>query len=89
MLYLLLIIFSGALVGYALRKFPQMKHVGTVITIIIIALLFLLGVSVGANEKVLSNFSVIGFDAMIIAVGGILGTLLCAWWVYKSFFKSK
>ena len=89
MVTLFLIILSGVAVGYALRHIPQMQHVSVAITIIITILLLLLGISVGANEKILSNFSVIGFDALLLAVGGIFGTLLCAWWVYKFFFKTK
>ena len=89
MLTLFLIILSGVLVGYLLRKVPQMRYVGVVMTIIITLLLFLLGISVGANEKVIHNFSMIGFDALAITIGGIVGTLLCAWWVYMYFFKPK
>lgn len=89
MLSLFLIILSGVLVGYALKRIPQMHHISVIITAIITLLLFLLGVSVGANEEVLNNFSAIGLDALLLAVGGILGTLLCAWWVYRAFFYKK
>lgn len=75
--------------GYFVRKIPQVKYVGTVITFIIMLLLFFLGVSVGANEQVVKNFSSIGFDALIITLGGTLGTVLCAWFVYERFFKRK
>jgi hypothetical protein len=89
MLSLFLIILSGVVVGYALRRVPQMRYTGVVISVVIVLLLFLLGTSVGANEEVLNNFPVIGFDAFVLAAGAISGTLLCAWWVYKCFFKSK
>lgn len=89
MLNIILIILSGVVVGYFVRKIPQVKYVGTVITFIIMLLLFFLGVSVGANEQVVKNFSSIGFDALIITLGGTLGTVLCAWFVYERFFKRK
>jgi uncharacterized membrane protein YbjE (DUF340 family) len=77
------------LVGYLLRRIPQMQHVGVVLNVIIVLLLFFLGVSVGANEEVLNNFPVIGFDAFVLTVGALMGTLLCAWWVYNKFFKNQ
>lgn len=89
MLNIILIILSGVVVGYFVRKIPQVKYVGTIISMIIMLLLFFLGVSVGANEQVVKNFSSIGFDALIITLGGTLGTVLCAWFVYKRFFKRK
>lgn len=89
MLNIILIILSGVVVGYFVRNIPRVKHVGTAISIIIMLLLFFLGVSVGANEEVVRNFSSIGMDALIITLGGTSGTVLCAWWVYRSFFKKK
>ena len=89
MLNIILILLSGVVVGYFVRKIPQVKYVGTVIGLIIMLLLFFLGVSVGANEQVVKNFSIIGFDAFIITIGGTLGTVLCAWFVYERFFKRK
>ncbi|MGI6046542.1 MAG: LysO family transporter [Petrimonas sp.] len=89
MLNIILIILSGVVVGYFVRKIPQVKYVGTIISLIIILLLFFLGVSVGANEQVVNNFSSIGLDALIITLGGTVGTILCAWWVYVRFFNRK
>lgn len=89
MLNIILIILSGVVVGYFVRKIPQVKYVGTVISLIIMLLLFFLGVSVGANEQVVKNFSSIGLDALIITLGGTIGTVLCAWFVYERFFKRK
>ena len=89
MLHIILIILSGVTAGYFVRNIPQMKYVGVVISLIIMLLLFFLGVSVGANEQVVKNFSSIGLDAFIITIGGTLGTILCAWWVYIRFFKRR
>ena len=89
MLNIILIILSGIVVGYFIRKIPQVKYAGNVISLIIMLLLFFMGVSVGANEQVISNFSSIGFDALIITLGGTIATILCAWLVYSMFFKGK
>lgn len=74
-------------VGYFIRNVSLTKYVGAVIGFIILLLLFFLGISVGSNEQVIKNFSSIGLDALIITLGGISGTVLCAWWVYEKFFK--
>lgn len=89
MLHIILIILSGVLVGYFVREVPQVKHVGLVISIIIMLLLFFLGVSVGANRQVVDNFAQIGIDAFLITLGGIVGSILCAWWIYYRFFRQK
>lgn len=87
MLNIIIIILSGVVVGYFVRKIPQARYVGAIISLIIMLLLFFLGVSVGANEQVVGNFSSIGLDALIITLGGTLGTIFCARWVYVRFFR--
>lgn len=89
MLNIILIILSGIIVGYFVRNIAQIKYVSAAISIIIMLLLFFLGVSVGANEQVVNNFSSIGLDALLITLGATLGTILCSWWVYSVFFKRK
>lgn len=89
MLHIILFILAGILVGYILRNKGFVKHIGTALGIIIMLLLFFLGVSVGSNEQVVNNFALIGLDAFVLTIGGTLGSILCAWWVYVSFFKKK
>lgn len=87
MLYIFAFILSGAVAGYLLRNRPATKHVGKVINIIIILLLFFLGVSTGSNQQVIRNFRFIGFDAFMIALAGTAGSILCAWLLYEKFFR--
>ncbi|MDD2476588.1 MAG: LysO family transporter [Dysgonamonadaceae bacterium] len=82
-------IFSGVLVGYLIRKRTFIKHVGSIISLIIVFLLFFLGVAVGVNKQIIENFANIGLDAFAIAVGTSTGSVLCAWFVYNRFFKQK
>jgi|AGTN01.1.fsa_nt_gi Membrane protein of unknown function (DUF340). len=89
MLPIILCIVTGILAGYLLRKAPFVKYTGTLLNVVIMLLLFFLGISLGANEQVVKNFAVIGLDALILTVGGTLGSLLCAKWVYRRFFKNK
>jgi len=86
MIYILLCIVAGIAVGYLAKKSAIVKYTGSLLSVTIMLLLFFLGLSVGSNEQVVSNFTAIGLDAFLLTVGGTLGSLLCAKWVYKKFF---
>ncbi len=89
MLSIFTFILSGVAVGYLVRNKTHKKHVGSIINVIIIVLLFFLGVAVGANKQIVENFATIGFDAFAIAFASTLGSILCAWFIFNRFFKSK
>lgn len=89
MIHILAIIFAGIAVGYLLRKRPWTVHIGSGLTIVIMLLLFFLGVSVGNNEQVIRNFGNIGLDAFLLTVGATIGSVVCAWGVYRLFFKHR
>lgn len=82
MIQIILCILAGILAGYAVRNRKFVKHTAAVSSVVIALLLFFLGVSVGSNEQVLNNFAIIGLDAFVLTVGGTLGSLLCAKWIY-------
>ncbi len=87
MVPILLCILSGIVVGYIARGQKFLKHIGPVLSVVIALLLFSLGVSVGSNEQVLNNFATIGIEALLLTIGGTLGSLFCAKWIYTRFFK--
>lgn len=89
MIQILLSIFSGVAVGYAVRRSAFTKYVSRIIQIIIMLLLFFLGISVGSNKEVVNNFGAIGFDAFVISSLATLGSLIGAKLVYKLFFERK
>ena len=89
MLSIFAFIILGIVAGYLLRNSKFVKHIGILLTIVIMALLFFLGISVGGNKQLVDNFVNIGWDAFLLTVGGTLGSVLCAWWVYRKFFKDK
>ncbi|MGQ1888841.1 LysO family transporter [Thermophagus sp. OGC60D27] len=83
--------FLGLLIGYLFfrnrNKFRKFLDSGVNWTIYL--LLFLLGISVGRKEEILNNFSKIGLDAIVLALGAILGSILLAFVVYKWFFENR
>ena len=86
MINILLCILAGIAVGYLARERTAVKYTGSLLRVTIMLLLFFLGLSVGSNEQVVNNFTAIGLDAFLLTVGGTLGSLFCAKWVYKKFF---
>lgn len=89
MIQIIACILVGVLFGYAFRGRSFMKRIGTLLSVVIGLLLFSLGVNVGSNEQVVNNFAIIGFDALLLTIGGVLGSLICAKWVYTRFFKKQ
>jgi uncharacterized membrane protein YbjE (DUF340 family) len=80
----LLIMLVGMLLGYVLRsELTLVKVVNASITWIIYLLLFVLGVAVGVNDKIMNNLNTLGFSALIISVCAILGSVTLAWIAYK------
>lgn len=80
------IMLSGVVVGYLLRN-KNLSFVPRLITIAIWVLLFMLGLAVGLNDAILNNLDTIGLQAFILSVGGIAGSAILAWVVYRFFFS--
>ena len=81
--------FLGIAIGYLVRKARWVQAVGTTTMITIVALLFVLGGEIGANEMVMRNLVGLGGEALIIAVAATIGSLVAARIIYKLFFKMK
>ena len=73
------IMFCGIAVGYFFRKVELLQKIGKPISYTILLLLFLLGISVGANESIVNNLTTLGGQALLIASAGTLGSVLAAW----------
>jgi uncharacterized membrane protein YbjE (DUF340 family) len=90
MLVVILFLFSGILIGSLLhRKVRIIKISDKISTWFIYVFLFLLGISVGSSEEIMNNFGKIGFQAIILTVGAISGSVLASFFIYKRFFKEK
>jgi len=63
------------------------RNVDALVYVSIFALLFLLGVSIGINDKIVKNFSEIGLMATMLTLGAVLGSIILAKVVYSYFFK--
>ena len=63
---------TGMLLGYLLRK-RDLKKVHPIITLLIWLLLFILGIEVGSNEEIIRGLHTIGYEAVVLTLGGTFG----------------
>ena len=81
MFIVLAFMFVGIVTGYLFRSRKIRFQNGVILTLIWV-LLFLLGLEVGSNETVVSQFAKLGFEAFLLAFGGTLGSVLLAWMLW-------
>lgn len=77
---------TGMLLGFLLRK-RNLKKIHQIITVLIWLLLFILGVEVGSNEQIIKGLHTIGFEAVILTLGGTLGSVIAAWALWRALYK--
>ena len=87
MIIVISLMVCGIILGYAFKE-RNLNFVQKLINYAIFLLLFLLGITVGANEDVMNNLDSIGLEALLITLAAIAGSVLCAWGVYRFFFMS-
>ncbi|WP_274949691.1 LysO family transporter [Bacteroides cutis] len=83
------LMFTGGLLGYALRQRARFKKIHQTITILIWLLLFILGVEVGGNKEIINGLHTIGLEAIVLTLGGTLGSVIAAWALWKVLYKKK
>ncbi len=90
MITVLVIMTIGMILGFFIsNKTKWIKLNEKLTSWAIYLLLFWLGISVGENDKIIDNIPTIGLQAVVITIGSLLGSLICAYIVYKLFFVSK
>lgn len=68
---------AGILVGFLLRK-KKINFFQRLTITIIWLLLFLLGLEIGLNQAIVSQFGKLGLEAFLIASAGTLGSVVMA-----------
>ena len=77
---------TGMLLGYLFRK-RSFKKIHPIITGLIWLLLFILGVEVGGNERIIKGLYSIGYEAIVLTLGGTLGSVIAAWALWRVLYK--
>lgn len=82
------VMFGGMAVGFLLRR-QRLSWIGKVITVLIWVLLFLLGVEVGGNRRIVEGLATLGGEALLIALACVLGSCILAWGLWYRLYKRK
>ena len=77
--------FLGIGIGYVLRNWSILQKTEKTISLTIFLLLFILGVSIGSNSLIVNNLGKFGWQAVILASSGVLGSLIAARLVLQLF----
>ena len=76
------IMFIGMLLGRLLRSTVKFS-LSPYIMVVICLLLFVLGLEIGFNEKLLAEFAHIGTSAMVISTMAVVGSVVAAGIFYR------
>ena len=79
---------TGMLLGFLMRQ-KRLSRIHQIITIFIWLLLFLLGVEVGSNEQIIKGLHSLGLEAIILTLGGTLGSVIAALGLWKIIYKKE
>lgn len=72
----------GILVGYAVRKLHT-EWLSKAITLLVWVLLFLMGIEVGGNERIMQSLPTLGVEALVVAILATMGSCVGAWLLWK------
>lgn len=82
MFIVILIMMAGIAVGRLLRH-RKLTYLPQVTNMFIWVLLFLLGVEVGGDERIVKGMASLGLEAAVLALAGVAGSALLASGLWK------
>lgn len=82
------IMFIGMVLGRLLRRTVKFS-LSPYIMVVICLLLFVLGLEIGFNEKLLSEFAHIGTSAVLISTLSVIGSVVAAGIFYRFVIRKK
>ncbi|NHB67699.1 LysO family transporter [Perlabentimonas gracilis] len=90
MVTVIIIMCLGIVLGYLIRNRKLWVRLADKLTMwAIYLLLFLLGIAIGTNEVIVKNLPTLGLKALLISMGGVMGSVLVAWLAYRLWFAPK
>lgn len=89
MIILCTILGIGMAIGY-LRLIPQRfdRLAGHIVTVGLFFLLFSMGTSLGSNAEVMTNLAQIGYQAVLLAVATVIGSIVCVLFFERYILRS-
>lgn len=81
------VMFLGITIGYLMRNLVFLAKINKSASLTVCILLFVLGISMGSNNLIIGNMGKFGWQAIILAIAGISGSILASFVVFHFFFK--
>ena len=75
-------IFIGMLLGYTIRK-KSTEWLSRLLTLLVWALLILMGIEVGGNDRIMRALPTLGVEALLLSALATLGSCGAAWLLWK------
>lgn len=86
-LTVIVLFISGIIAGRFFRNRESSRRwIDILVTWAVYILLFLLGISVGINDKIINDFTKIGYTSVLLTIGAVAGSIILAKIVYIYFF---
>ena len=83
------ILFLGLIIGYIFRDKLNENFLNKVVMLFIYILLFFMGVNIGMEAEIVSNLTTFGWQALLLSIGSIVGSIFVILLVYHFEFKIK
>ena len=88
MFRILIVLFIGVVFGYVFRNVRHIKVVEKTEHYTVLVLLFVFGISIGSNHSLLRGIGYFGWQAVVIAVLGMIGSF-GAGYLFNRFINKK
>lgn len=82
MFIVIVFILTGILGGYFLRK-RNTEWLSQALTLLVWVLLFLMGIEVGSDDRIMLSLPTLGVEALVVAVLATLGSCVGAWMLWR------
>jgi uncharacterized transporter YbjL len=72
------LLIGSMILGYFLQNHLNEKLLNQLLLFSIYLLLFLMGVNIGSNEQLIKNLSSLGWQALLLTIGAVIGSIIAA-----------
>lgn len=89
MFKVLILLSAGILLGYLMRNAGFLKHIEKSVSVTVLIMLFVFGVTIGSDTQLVANIGRFGAQAVVLALAGVTGSLVMSYMVYWFMFRKK
>lgn len=89
MFKVLILLAGGIALGYGLRHASLVKKTEKSVSVTVLLMLFVFGITIGGNSGLVNNLGKYGAQAAILAVAGVAGSIAMSYIAYRMMSKKK